>query len=212
MIALRWIAAGLVLASLAAGTIGDSQPEHPRLRLGGYHAMAAHFHIHSVRLSWAILRPGIRDGGAAAGSGCDCDRGSQPRVGFEKWAAVSRASQKVRWSSPARRSCRRTTTCWPQGSTRLWTGNSRRRTPIRSVSIGPHTTRGPCSTGWSGGPPSHCIREREETRQGILDAIRRGTPQRVEPGRRHPRFAGGRDRRASSPRWIPGRLNACPPR
>lgn len=55
MIALRWIAAGLVLASLAAGTIGDSQPEHPRLRLGGYHAMAADFHIHSFRLSWAML-------------------------------------------------------------------------------------------------------------------------------------------------------------
>src|ERR1017187_8621023 len=54
-IALRWIAAGLVLASLAAGTIGDSQPEHPRLRLGGYHAMAADFHIHSFRLSWAML-------------------------------------------------------------------------------------------------------------------------------------------------------------
>lgn len=206
MIALRWIAAGLVLASLAAGTIGHSQPEHPRLRLGGYHAMAADFHIHSFRLSWAML--------ATWDTVMEAQRQGPDAIAIvgHNHAAVSRASQKVRWSSPARRSCRRTTTCWPQGSTRLWTGNSRRRTPIRSVSIGPHTTRGPCSTGWSGGPPSHCVREREETRQGILDAIRRGTPQRVEPGRRHPRFAGGRDRRASSPWWIPGRLNACPPR
>jgi hypothetical protein len=39
------------------GAIGDSQPEHPRLILGGYHVMAADFHVHSFPLSWATLAP-----------------------------------------------------------------------------------------------------------------------------------------------------------
>jgi hypothetical protein len=58
MTALRWIAACLLLASLAAGTIGDSRPTHRHVILGGYHVMAADFHVHSFPLSWATLAPG----------------------------------------------------------------------------------------------------------------------------------------------------------
>lgn len=57
MTALSWTAAGLLLASLAAGAIGDSRHEHPRLMLGGYRVMAADFHVHSFPLSWATLAP-----------------------------------------------------------------------------------------------------------------------------------------------------------
>jgi predicted metal-dependent phosphoesterase TrpH len=57
MTALRWIAASLLLVSLAAGTIGDSAPRHPRLVLGGYRVLAADFHVHSFPLSWATLAP-----------------------------------------------------------------------------------------------------------------------------------------------------------
>jgi|HubBroStandDraft_1064217.scaffolds.fasta_scaffold00297_11 hypothetical protein len=57
MTALRWIASGLLLASLAAGTIGDSPRAHPPMILGGYRVMAADFHVHSFPLSWATLSP-----------------------------------------------------------------------------------------------------------------------------------------------------------
>ncbi|MGC9949941.1 MAG: PHP-associated domain-containing protein [Bryobacteraceae bacterium] len=54
---LRWIAAGLLVASAAAGTIGDARPARPRPILGGYHVMATDFHVHSFPLSWATLSP-----------------------------------------------------------------------------------------------------------------------------------------------------------
>ena len=57
MTVLRWTAAGLLLASLAAGTIGDLPRGHPRLMLGGYRVLAADFHVHSFPLSWATLAP-----------------------------------------------------------------------------------------------------------------------------------------------------------
>jgi hypothetical protein len=57
MTALRWIAAGLLLASFVAGGIGDSRPAHPHLILDGYRVMAADFHVHSFPLSWATLAP-----------------------------------------------------------------------------------------------------------------------------------------------------------
>jgi predicted metal-dependent phosphoesterase TrpH len=57
MTAIRWVAAGLLLAAFAAGAIGDSPPAHPRLILGGYHVLAADFHVHSFPLSWATLAP-----------------------------------------------------------------------------------------------------------------------------------------------------------
>jgi len=58
MTALRWVAACLILASLAAGTVADTRPADARLILGGYHVMAVDFHVHSFPLSWATLAPG----------------------------------------------------------------------------------------------------------------------------------------------------------
>ncbi len=57
MTALRWIAACLLLASVAAGTIGDPPRKHPPLMLGGYDVIAADFHVHSFPFSWATLAP-----------------------------------------------------------------------------------------------------------------------------------------------------------
>jgi hypothetical protein len=57
MTALRWIAAGLLAVSLAAGTIGDSSPSKPRMIVGGYQVLTADFHVHSFPLSWATLAP-----------------------------------------------------------------------------------------------------------------------------------------------------------
>ena len=57
MTALRWIAAGLLLVSFASGTMGDSAPTHPRMILGGYHVLAADFHVHCFPMSWATLAP-----------------------------------------------------------------------------------------------------------------------------------------------------------
>jgi hypothetical protein len=57
MRSLSRIAAALLLASLAAGTIGDARRGHPRPLLGGYRVMAADFHVHSFPLSWATLAP-----------------------------------------------------------------------------------------------------------------------------------------------------------
>jgi predicted metal-dependent phosphoesterase TrpH len=57
MSAARWIAACLLLVSLAAGTFSDSTPVRPRVILGGYHVLAADFHVHSFPLSWATLAP-----------------------------------------------------------------------------------------------------------------------------------------------------------
>jgi hypothetical protein len=57
MIVLRFTSACLLLVSLGAGALGDSQPRRPRLMLGGYHVLAADFHVHSFPLSWATLAP-----------------------------------------------------------------------------------------------------------------------------------------------------------
>ena len=57
MTALGWIGPGFLLVSIAAGTLADVPRRHPRLILGGYHVMAADFHVHSFPLSWATLAP-----------------------------------------------------------------------------------------------------------------------------------------------------------
>jgi hypothetical protein len=57
MTALRWIAGCLLAVSLAAGTIADPPPRHAPVILGGYHVLAADFHVHSFPLSWATLAP-----------------------------------------------------------------------------------------------------------------------------------------------------------
>jgi hypothetical protein len=57
MSVLRWIAGGLLLISFASGTLSDLAPARPRLILGGYHVLAADFHVHSFPLSWATLAP-----------------------------------------------------------------------------------------------------------------------------------------------------------
>jgi predicted metal-dependent phosphoesterase TrpH len=57
MTALRWTAAGLLLASIAVGTIGDASRVRPHLMLGGCRVVAADFHVHSFPLSWATLAP-----------------------------------------------------------------------------------------------------------------------------------------------------------
>ena len=55
--ALRWTAAGLLAASMFAGAIADSPPPHRELVLGGYHVLAADFHVHAFPLSWATRAP-----------------------------------------------------------------------------------------------------------------------------------------------------------
>jgi hypothetical protein len=53
----RRLAAGLIAVSLIAGTCSDSPHKHPPLVLGGYHVLAADFHVHGFPLSWATLAP-----------------------------------------------------------------------------------------------------------------------------------------------------------
>jgi predicted metal-dependent phosphoesterase TrpH len=54
---LRWTAACLLLVSIIIGTVSDRPRQNPRLMLGGYHVLAADFHIHSFPLSWGVLSP-----------------------------------------------------------------------------------------------------------------------------------------------------------
>jgi hypothetical protein len=48
---------GLLLTAIVAGTVADVPRAHPPLVLGGYHVLAADFHVHSFPLSWATLTP-----------------------------------------------------------------------------------------------------------------------------------------------------------
>jgi hypothetical protein len=57
MVRLRSIALRLLVASVIVGTISDRPRPNPHLTLGGYHVLAADFHIHSFPLSWAVLSP-----------------------------------------------------------------------------------------------------------------------------------------------------------
>ena len=54
---LRWAAWCLLFVSIGIGTISDRPRQNPQLMLGGYHVLAADFHIHSFPLSWGVLSP-----------------------------------------------------------------------------------------------------------------------------------------------------------
>jgi hypothetical protein len=54
---LRLVAGCLLSASVVIGSISDTPRENPHLILGGYHVLAADFHIHSFPLSWGVLSP-----------------------------------------------------------------------------------------------------------------------------------------------------------
>jgi hypothetical protein len=43
--------------SIILGTLSDAPRAHAQLTLGGYHVLAADFHIHSFPFSWALLSP-----------------------------------------------------------------------------------------------------------------------------------------------------------
>jgi hypothetical protein len=53
----RWLAAVLIAVSLLAGTVSDTVRKNPPLMLGGYHVLAADFHVHPFPLSWSTLAP-----------------------------------------------------------------------------------------------------------------------------------------------------------
>ena len=53
----RWVAGCLLVASIAVGSFLDTPRRNPRLFLGGYHILAADFHIHSFPFSWGVLPP-----------------------------------------------------------------------------------------------------------------------------------------------------------
>jgi hypothetical protein len=55
--ALRLGAGCLLFASIVIGSISDTPRQNPHLMLGGYHVLAADFHIHSFPLSWGVLSP-----------------------------------------------------------------------------------------------------------------------------------------------------------
>ena len=58
MVKVLWLAAGcLICISIVAGSISDTPRQNPHLMLGGYHVLAADFHIHSFPLSWGVLSP-----------------------------------------------------------------------------------------------------------------------------------------------------------
>src|SRR5262245_19893760 len=54
---LRWSAGCLLFLSIGIGTISDTPRRNLRLMFGGYHVLAADFHIHSFPLSWSVLSP-----------------------------------------------------------------------------------------------------------------------------------------------------------
>jgi hypothetical protein len=54
---LGWAGACLILASVVTGTFSDTTRDNPALMSGGYHVLAADFHIHSFPLSWGVLSP-----------------------------------------------------------------------------------------------------------------------------------------------------------
>jgi predicted metal-dependent phosphoesterase TrpH len=52
------IAAGCLLAvAFAAGALSNTPRRDPNLIIGGYHVLAADFHVHSFPLSWSTLSP-----------------------------------------------------------------------------------------------------------------------------------------------------------
>ena len=53
----RIISAGLLLASLGAGTLADRPQSQPPLQTAGYRVLAADFHVHSYPLSAGTLAP-----------------------------------------------------------------------------------------------------------------------------------------------------------
>jgi hypothetical protein len=53
----RMVSAGLLLASLAAGTLADRPQSRPPLWIAGYRVLAADFHVHSYPLSASTLAP-----------------------------------------------------------------------------------------------------------------------------------------------------------
>src|SRR5215475_3769773 len=54
---LRVVAGCLLFTSIVLGSISDTPRQNPPLMLGGYHVLAADFHIHSFPLSWGVLSP-----------------------------------------------------------------------------------------------------------------------------------------------------------
>jgi len=52
-----WSVGGLLVAALAVGTVSDVAPAKPMRKLGGYHVLAADFHVHSFPSGWAMLSP-----------------------------------------------------------------------------------------------------------------------------------------------------------
>ena len=54
---IRWAGGCFLFVSIILGTLSDTPRENPQLMLGGYHVLAADFHIHSFPLSWALLSP-----------------------------------------------------------------------------------------------------------------------------------------------------------
>jgi hypothetical protein len=54
---MRWAGGCLIIVSIILGTLSDKPREGPHLTLGGYHVLAADFHIHSFPFSWALLSP-----------------------------------------------------------------------------------------------------------------------------------------------------------
>jgi predicted metal-dependent phosphoesterase TrpH len=50
-------ASTLIAASLAAGTIADVAPPRIHRVMGGYHVLAADFHVHTFPSGWAMLSP-----------------------------------------------------------------------------------------------------------------------------------------------------------
>ena len=57
MMSARTAAGVLLLASLAAGTRSDTPRPSVARMMGGYHVLAADFHVHSFPLSWSTLSP-----------------------------------------------------------------------------------------------------------------------------------------------------------
>lgn len=53
-----WTAAGLLVASMASGSLAPQSSAAPRKRFaGGYQVLAGDFHVHSFPLSWSTLSP-----------------------------------------------------------------------------------------------------------------------------------------------------------
>lgn len=57
MTALRRAGPVLLLISLVIGSLSEEPRTHPQLDIGGYHVLAADFHVHNFPLSWGVLTP-----------------------------------------------------------------------------------------------------------------------------------------------------------